>query len=145
MYERCEMRWSMICYQPATNFFNTLHKEGSSGCVLAAGDVLGVFVGNSTAGADILDCWLPSGEVSITAVEVRDVSCYPILEGLGEFIHDFWDDFPVNQVKAVPWYLIALVEEVPCKLCAPVFVDGFPGGGSNLLSFDGEDDVLIWE
>ena len=135
----------MICYQPAANFFNTLHKQGSSGCVLAAGDVFGVFVGDYTAGADILDCWLPSGEVPVTAVEVRDVSCYPVLEGLGEFIHDFWDDFPVNQVKAVPWYLIALVEEVPCKLCAPVFVDGFPGGGSNLLSLDGEDDILIWE
>eukprot|EP00956_Cyclotella_meneghiniana_P020317 scaffold35605_cov41-Cyclotella_meneghiniana.AAC.12 len=105
---RCKMRWSVVCFQPAADFLNTFHKQCGAGCVLAAGNMPGIFIGNSTTGTDILDCWFPSGEVSIAAIEIRDVSCYPILEGLGEFIHDFWNNLPVNQIKAtVPWYNFA--------------------------------------
>ena len=58
--------------------------------------MFGIFIGAATAGADILDCRHPSREVPVATIEVRYVPGYPILKGLGEFLHYFRHDIPVN-------------------------------------------------
>jgi hypothetical protein len=59
-----------------------------------------VFIGLATAGAYIVDTCLVSGEVSVAAVKVEDVSCGPVLEGFGELVHHFVHVIPVNLVKS---------------------------------------------
>jgi hypothetical protein len=74
--------------------------------------MLSVFVWPFAAGADVEYSFLVPQEVSIASVEVRDMSCNPILEGFREFIHHLAHTVPIDIIKC-PWrYLISLAEEL---------------------------------
>ena len=74
--------------------------------------MFGIFVGAATAGADILDCRLPSREVPVATIEIRDMPGYPVLKGLGigKFLHYIRHNVPVDEVSAVEDLLVALLQ-----------------------------------
>lgn len=81
-----------------------------------------VFIGLATAGAYIVDTCLVSGEVSVAAVKVEDVSCGPVLEGFGELVHHFVHVIPVNLIKSPLWGFVLLFKQCLGLLILPQYL-----------------------
>ena len=96
----------MIGGQPVSYLGDPFLIQCSACGVAASGDVPCIFVCHSTARTEVLDCSLPSREVLVAPIEVRDMSSYPILKRLRESLHDFRNDFPIDEVKATPWNFV---------------------------------------
>jgi hypothetical protein len=67
---------------------------GSDG-VTAACHVGSVFIFFTAAIAHVVRRG-EANEITIAAIEVRDMACHPVLKGLGKFVHNFAHAVPIN-------------------------------------------------
>lgn len=105
----------------------------------------GVFIIVVAAWAFVGDILVPSGEVSVAAIEVGDVSSDPPLEGRGKAGHHFVEAVPVDEPKDRSRYFVTSAEEILCSFLTPVFVDGRPSGGSDFGVGEFQDNFLVGE
>ena len=131
--------------EPIFEKVNVFDKCGGASRVQASGDMGGVLIRTSTAGALIFSFSVNEGEHSVSCAKVGyllgDENTKHFWEGLHYSVHST----PIYEIKVVRVDDTSSIEKMSCHLFPPMMRELPPSQTSKFLSADLYPDLFEWE